>query len=162
MMIYTKRLKLIPPSEEDWLILSDLWRDAIARRYLGGVFTEDNITQKIDSLKQDWLKHQFGHFAVYEKSSHTLLGLCGLTHSDDGIELSYKYFPRYWGNGYAFEAAKAMLEYGFKESKIEFIVAITQDKNEKSWKMLERLEMKLIDSVVRYDETQRIYKATRN
>lgn len=161
-MIHTKRLTLIPPTDTDWFALRDLWRDAMARRYLGGVFTEDKITQKIISLKQHWIEHQFGHFAVYETSSNKLLGLCGLTHSDDGVELSYKYFPTYWGNGYALEAAKAMLQYGFDELKLEFIVAITQDKNEKSWKMLEKLEMKLIDSVVRFEETQRIYKATRS
>lgn len=161
-MIHTKRLTLTPPTEKDWLILSDLWRDALARQYLGGVFSEEKITEKIISLKQHWLDHQFGHFAVYETSSNQLLGLCGLTHSDDGVELSYKYFPKYWGNGYAFEAAQAMLQYGFNELQLKFIVAITQDKNEKSWKMLEKLGMKLIDSVVRFEEVQRIYKITRH
>lgn len=157
-MIQTTRLTLTPPSDEDWFALSDLWRDANARLYLGGVFSEDKIVEKIISLKQHWINYQFGHFSVYKTTSKELLGLCGLTHSNDGVELSYSYFPRYWGNGYALEAAKAMLEYGFNKLKLERIVAITQEKNEKSWKMLEKMEMKLIAQEVRFGENQRIYR----
>ncbi|MCS5711903.1 hypothetical protein [Candidatus Berkiella aquae] len=45
-MIQTKRLTLIPPSENDWLILSELWRDLLARQYLGGPFSNEKITEK--------------------------------------------------------------------------------------------------------------------
>ena len=156
-MIQTKRLTLIPPSDNDWFMLCDLWRDAEARRYLGGIYSEEKITQRITSLKQHWIAYQFGHFSVYETYSKKLLGLCGLTHSDDGVELSYVFFPKYWGNGYAVEAGKAILKYGFDELKLERIVAITQDKNEKSWKMLEKLGMKFVERMIRFGETQRIY-----
>ncbi len=59
--------------------------------------------------------HQFGQLAVYEKGSNKLIGLCGLHHSDDGIEISYMFFPEFWGKGFAREAILASVDYGFNE-----------------------------------------------
>lgn len=112
-MIETARLRLCRPTNQDTLMLENLWRDDQVREFLGGVVTDDIIQQKLIDLQHHWDLHQFGQWAVFEKSSNKLIGLCGLHHSDDGIEISYMFFSRFWGKGFAREAILASLEHGF-------------------------------------------------
>jgi RimJ/RimL family protein N-acetyltransferase len=46
------------------------------------------------------------------------IGICGLVKRNylDDIDLGYALLPRYWGQGYAYEAAKAVLDYATSAS----------------------------------------------
>src|SRR5262245_47164095 len=53
----------------------------------------------------------FGLFLVELKSTRTSIGICGLIKRDtlDDVDIGFAFLPRFWGNGYAFEAADAVL-----------------------------------------------------
>ncbi|MBN9287240.1 MAG: hypothetical protein BGO43_15200 [Gammaproteobacteria bacterium 39-13] len=155
--LYTNNLILSFPTEQDFQILSALWRNDKVRQYLGGILTEDAIEEKITFLQAHWEKYQFGVFTVIEKRTKEIIGLCGLLHSQEGFELVYMYFPPWWRKGLAFDAAKAVLKFGVNELKLERIIAITQEANEKSCKMLERLGMRLLRKEERFKNIQRVY-----
>lgn len=125
-MIETARLSLLRPADQDISTLGNLWRNGQVREFLGGVVADNIIQQKLVELQNHWSLHQFGQTAVFEKSSGELIGLCGLQYSDDGIEISYMFFPQFWGKGFACEAILASLDHGFNVLKIETIIAITQ------------------------------------
>ena len=156
--IETVRLKLCQPIAHDFGVLRDLWRDMKVRRFLGGIISAEEIDKKIDSIQDHWKQHAFGLFSVYEKNTTKLIGLCGLHYSEDGVEISYMFFPIFWGNGLATEAVLASLHYGFNFLKLEEIIAITQEANRSSWLLLEKVGMNYSTAIRRFDAQQRVYK----
>jgi len=57
-------------------------------------------------------------------------------------EIGYVFNPSYYGNGYATEACKRMLKYGFESMGAHRIIAKCNIENIASWKLLERLSMR--------------------
>jgi [ribosomal protein S5]-alanine N-acetyltransferase len=156
----TTHLRLCRPTTADMVILRDLWRDEHVRQFLGGIVSEEVIEAKIASLQQHWDEHGFGQWTVCEKNTDGIIGLCGLHRSDEGIEISYMLFPPFWGRGRATEAASASLNHGFWRLKFERIVAITQESNHGSCRLLEKVGMHHIANRWRWNAAQRVYELT--
>lgn len=83
----------------------------------------------------------FGLWLVLLKHTHAPIGICGLIKRDslDDVDIGFAFLPRYWGNGYAFEAAAAVLAYGRNIVGLTRIVAILSHDNERSRRLLEKL-----------------------
>jgi len=161
-MIETTRLCLCRPTNQDISTLENLWRDKKVREFLGGVIADDIIQQKMVALKNHWDLYQFGQWTVFEKSSKELVGLCGLHHSDDGIEISYMFFPQFWGKGFASEAVLKSVDHGFNTLKLETIIAITQAANTKSCQLLNKIGMKHVHNFERFNAIQCLFELTLN
>lgn len=89
-------------------------------------------------------RHGFGQFLVELKESRTPIGISGLMKRDElpDVDIGFALLPQFWGKGYAFEAATALMKYGCNELKLKRIVAIVNPDNDASIKLLERLGMK--------------------
>jgi len=87
--------------------------------------------------------------------------MCGLYCSESNIELSYMLFPEYWGKGMAVEAILVCICYGFEILKLEEIIAITQEANRSSWKLLEKIGMRHIETISKFNAIQRVYNLTK-
>jgi len=155
--IRTARLLLRRPTKEDDLILEDLWRSENVRKFLGGVISEEMIKQRILTLQEHWNTYEFGQYAVFEIASDQIVGLCGLHHSDDGIEISYMFFSASWGIGYATEAVIENIHHGLSQLNLGKIIAITQEANSSSCRLLERVGMQHVNTIERFGALQRIY-----
>ncbi len=85
-----------------------------------------------------------GRWAVIRKSDEEFLGWCGLKKDPDTgeFDLGYRFFQKYWGNGYATESALACLSYGFNELKLPEIIGRAMNKNMASIKVLEKVGMR--------------------
>ncbi|PZD97239.1 hypothetical protein DNH61_03630 [Paenibacillus sambharensis] len=57
-------------------------------------------------------------------------------------ELGYIFNPKYYGNGYATEACRRILQYGFEVLKVHRVIAMCNPENNSSWELLERLLMR--------------------
>ncbi len=57
-------------------------------------------------------------------------------------EVGYVFNKNYWGNGYATESLKALMNYAFIEMKVRRIIAKCDPKNSNSWILLERVGMR--------------------
>lgn len=158
----TSRLFLCRPTQENFLVIENLWRDEKVRQFLGGIVSDDVIKNKIVELQNHWNLYNFGLCIVFEKISKQIIGLCGLHHSEDGIELSYMFFSQFWGKGFASEAAIASLDYGFHILKIDKIIAITQKANIRSGQLLNKIGMKCIHSFERFGATQCLFALNSN
>lgn len=68
----------------------------------------------------------YGVFATCLKSDGSLIGWTALKDLDESIytEIGYRYFFRFWGRGYATEAATALVDYGFEKLGLDRIVAV--------------------------------------
>lgn len=84
-----------------------------------------------------------GRWAVLRKSDHAFLGWCGLRYDakTDETDLGFRFFKTYWNQGYATEAAKASLAYGFLEKKLSCIIGRAMIANKASIRVLEKIGM---------------------
>ncbi len=81
--------------------------------------------------------------AVCLRESGKLIGNLYFSKRDYGTwELGYVFHRHYHGFGYATEAARALLDYGFREENVRRVVASCNPENDASWKLLERLHMR--------------------
>jgi ribosomal-protein-alanine N-acetyltransferase len=85
----------------------------------------------------------FGLWLV-ELKAGTQIGICGLIKRDtlDHVDIGFAFLPAYRGQGYAFEAAVASLDYGRDILRLERIVATTTLDNAASGRLLERLGLR--------------------
>ena len=86
-----------------------------------------------------------GHhmWRVTEKATGEVVGMCGLIKRDglDDVDVGYALLPRFWGKGYAQEAAAACVNWGLKVKGYSRIVAIIKPGNAASAKVLGKLGM---------------------
>lgn len=70
----------------------------------------------------------------------TLIGLCGYTRNADGAaELGYWIGKPFWGNGFATEAARALMNYGFTKGRVKRFTGCHFADNAASARILEKL-----------------------
>lgn len=88
-------------------------------------------------------EHGFGMYKVALKDG-TSIGLCGLVKRDflDDVDIGYAYLPDYRGQGYALEAAQAVMEFARDELAMQRVVAIVAPANDRSIGLLEKLGMR--------------------
>ena len=100
---------------------------------------------------------ELGVWAIVEQKSGKMIGTIELYNYTYRFmaELGYSLNPAYWGNGYAAEAAQAVVDYGFHILKVRRIEASTFETNHQSIRVCEKLgfvrEGVLRNSYLRYD-----------
>lgn len=83
----------------------------------------------------------FGLYLVAVKETGEAAGMCGLLRRDTlpHPDVGYAFLPEFWSRGYAFEAAKATLDYGRRELGMGTILAIVSPGNAPSIALLRKL-----------------------
>lgn len=90
----------------------------------------------------------YGLWAVQVKGGPDFVGFVGLRSllhdelSFGDAEVGWRLAREAWGKGYATEAARASLDFGFAERRLEEIVSFTSVRNERSRRVMERLGMR--------------------
>ena len=83
----------------------------------------------------------FGFWAVIEKASGSVIGMCGLVKRDNlpDPDLGYAFLPEYFGKGLAFEAARACVTSAGQDFGLQRLLAIVNPGNQASRRLLEKL-----------------------
>jgi len=86
----------------------------------------------------------FGLYHVGLKEDGRPVGICGLIKRDslEDVDVGFAFLPEYWGKGYAYESAAAVVAYGRDALGLKRIVAITSADNHRSAKLLEKLGLR--------------------
>jgi RimJ/RimL family protein N-acetyltransferase len=86
----------------------------------------------------------FGFYRVILKQSETALGICGLVKREtlDDPDIGFAILERFCGNGYAYEAAVAVMEYGRTALGLAHICGVTAPHNWVSQHLLQKLGLK--------------------
>ena len=74
-----------------------------------------------------------------------VIGDCSLTitsFEDRQADVGFAFNPRYHGNGYATKAVNATLGFGFLELGMHRLSGASDVRNERSWKLMERIGMR--------------------
>jgi ribosomal-protein-alanine N-acetyltransferase len=132
-----------------------MFADADVMRYIGagGTWPPERTRELIGVMIERYERSGIGIWPVVLKEGNVLIGECGLQPlpGSDDIEVAYLFDKPYWGNGYAFESASAVLEWGFSQQKLQRIVAVISPENARSIALINRLGM-------RYERVVRAYK----
>lgn len=150
MQIETPRLLLRDFTLDDVEALAACQTDERFWRYYDRVEDIEARTRELVALFVGWQDAQPRmrfQLAVILKQDGSLIGDCGLRQrlqaSYGGqAELGYELDPRHWGNGYATEAAQALLAYGFETLGLHRVWATCLAINAPSWHLMERLGMR--------------------
>lgn len=86
----------------------------------------------------------FGFYLVELKETGDPMGICGLVKRDylDDVDIGFAFIPKYWGSGYAYESASAVMRYATEVLGLTRIVAITASGNHGSARLLEKLGLR--------------------
>lgn len=143
----TARLRLRQWRPEDREPFAMLNGDPEVMRYFPDTLdrrASDALADRIEKLiaEQGW-----GFWAVALKQSGDFIGFVGLHRPapelpfSPCVEIGWRLARPYWGRGYAVEAAKAVLAFGFEQLGLDEILAFTVKHNRRSWQLMERLGM---------------------
>lgn len=106
------------------------------------------LAQAADYIREKFFpgyeRYGFGVCVVELKTSRAPVGTCGLIKRDtlDDFDIGYSTLERFSGNGYAFEAAAALIQYGRVEMGLKRIIGLTSPTNAKSAHILEKLGLR--------------------
>ncbi|MEO5898198.1 MAG: GNAT family N-acetyltransferase [Vicinamibacterales bacterium] len=83
----------------------------------------------------------FGLYLVELRAAGTPMGMCGLLKRPqlEHVDIGFSLVPEFWSQGYAFEAAQAVMHFARASLGLERIVAITSGHNDRSGRLLSRL-----------------------
>ncbi len=114
-------------------------------------FTKEQALKWIEKEQARYQKSRLGKFAVILKKTNTPIGISGLfqmpSPASESVELNYRYPIKYRGQGYALEAAHALIQYGFTKLNLCEIYANADLRNTTSQKILTRLNMTQIGEI---------------
>jgi RimJ/RimL family protein N-acetyltransferase len=143
-------------SLNDAEFILELLNDPAFLRFVGdkGVRTTEDASQYILTGPIDsYERHGFGLWLVELKGSATPIGICGLLKRDtlSDVDIGFAFLPPYRSKGYAFESAAAVMDYGRRVLGLKRIVAITNEDNAGSIRVLEKIGMSF-DRMIRLSE----------
>ena len=140
----TDRLLLRWLNAGDSTFILELVNERSWIRYIGdkGVKTIQDAQRYIENGPVE-MYHRlgFGLYLVELKENGVPLGICGLIKRESlaDVDLGFAFLPRFWANGYAFEAASAVMAYARTALGLPRIVAILSQDNHRSANLLEKL-----------------------
>lgn len=146
-VLETDRLILRRLSPEDAGFILRLLNEPSWLRFIGdkGVRTvEDARNYILNGPVEMYSRLGFGLYLVELKGEGLPVGICGLIKRDslEDVDIGFAFLPKYWGRGYAHEAASAVMEYGGSVLGLNRIVAVTSVDNDSSAKLLEKLGLR--------------------
>lgn len=144
----TARLRLRLFTTDDLDRMCEFTRDPAVMRYIGHgrPFTREETLKSLGAIMSAFSRRGYGRWALERRDTGTLIGYCGLSSGNPevGIELAYLLAREEWGKGFALEAGRAALRYGFENLGVDSIAGITIRGNDRSCNVLERLGMKFL------------------
>jgi [ribosomal protein S5]-alanine N-acetyltransferase len=145
----TQRLIIKEPSLNQLEQAFSLDSDSEVMYYVGGARTKESTLEWLEKNIQHQNNNGFGFGFVYEKETERFIGRAGLLYlayddTQPDIEVGYRLHKQYWGQGYATELTKALIEWGFDNLTVSRLVAVINPKNIRSRRVLEKAGMSYV------------------
>jgi RimJ/RimL family protein N-acetyltransferase len=149
-----------PPELRTGRLLIRAWRDddvdaAAAMNadprvmeFFPSVVTREETAAQIAAMRARVAETGYGFLPVEVVGGAPFVGMVGLlvprfeAHFTPAVEIGWRLAAVHWGRGYATEAARALLAYGFEQLALPEIVAFTTVANVRSQRVMDRLGMR--------------------
>ncbi len=122
-------------------------RDPEVLEYLPGPLSRDESDGLVRGIEAGFERNGFGLWALETKEGGEFVGFAGLNvpefeaHFTPAVEVGWRLARSAWGNGYATEAGRVALRFGFDQAGLSEIVSFTTVGNRRSRAVMERLGM---------------------
>lgn len=160
-VICTERLILRKMTKDDVGNLMEIFSDPVAMKYYPSTRNERETMEWIKWTEKNYDEYGVGLWIVEDKVTREFLGQCGIVPQEvDGVmemEIGYLFVRRFWGNGYATEAALACKNFGFEHLKLKKIVSLPDVNNIPSTKVAERIGMDVIKTINKWGKEVYVY-----
>jgi RimJ/RimL family protein N-acetyltransferase len=141
--IETERLTLRPFREADAAAFFELSQDPEVMRYVGDrrVPTLQEAWRAVAGWIGHWALRGYGQWAIEERASGVFIGRAGIINPADwpGPEVGYLLGREWWGRGYATEAARVAMDWGFREIGFADLLSLIDPANQASIAVATRL-----------------------
>jgi len=161
-VLTTERLFLRELKADDIDALSAVLSDPWTMRFYPHPFSRDEVVQWIDRWQRSYRDNGFGLWGLELKETGRLVGDTGLTvqHVDgeDLVEVGWHVHRHVQRQGLATEAAIAAVGHGFGPLGLDRIISLIRPENEPSWRVAEKLGMRIWKETVRSGLPHRVYQ----
>ncbi|WP_406114947.1 GNAT family N-acetyltransferase [Kitasatospora purpeofusca] len=128
---------------EPWAAMN---ADPEVRQHLGEPLSRERSDESVARFEADFDRRGYGWWAVEVRETGEFIGFAGLDEVDEevpftGVEIGWRLARSAWGHGYATEAARAVLAFGFDTLRLPEILAVTTATNLRSQAVMTRLGM---------------------
>lgn len=142
----TERLLLRRWQDRDLAPWAAMNADPEVREHLGAPLTREESDASVARFRADFDERGYGWWAVEVRATGEFAGFAGLDPVDDGlpftgVEIGWRLARAAWGKGYATEAARAVLAFGFGTLGLPEILAVTTAGNLRSQAVMRRIGM---------------------
>ena len=143
----TERLRLRRWKDEDRAPFAALNADPAVMEQFPAPLTGSQSDDLLDAIESGFVRHGFGLWALEVRPSGEFIGFAGLAVPGfeaafmPAVEVGWRLALPAWGRGYATEAGRAALEFGFDRAGLEEVVSFTSADNLRSRAVMERIGM---------------------
>jgi RimJ/RimL family protein N-acetyltransferase len=117
--------------------------DPAVMEHMQGLLPRERSDDFVDRIEAHWDQHGWGLWAVEVAGEAPFIGYVGLWPADylapGMVEVGWRLAHEHWGHGYATEAAREALAFGFTEVGLTEIVSFTVPQNVRSRRVMERI-----------------------
>jgi len=146
--IETERLLLRSWNEDDFEPCAALCADPEVMRYFPDLLTRERTLKLIGMCRDCYDEHGVFYAPIELKETGEFIGFAGLDVHERGslpfapcVDIGWRLKRSVWGQGYASEAARAWLRFGFETKGYDEIIAFTVPDNISSQKVMTRIGM---------------------
>jgi [ribosomal protein S5]-alanine N-acetyltransferase len=127
-------------STKDIELAMGLWGDAEVTKCIGGPFSEAQVSQRLLKEIASQREHGIQYWPIFLLTTGEHVGCCGLRPYKQKIyEIGFHLRKRFWGQGYAAEAAQVVINYAFHTLEAQALFAGHHPDNEASRRLLTKL-----------------------
>lgn len=147
MRLETSRLILRPWKPSDLHQFAEMNADRETMKYFPSILTREKSDQLANKCQALIEQNGWGFWAVELKTNQSFIGLTGLHKTEPplpfapAVEIGWRFSKDAWGKGYATEAAKSALLFGFDHLRLDKVVSYTAATNHRSQAVMKRLGM---------------------
>ena len=151
--IRTERLLIKTPEIDDKFELTQLINDKDVIKWLSEIpfpYTLSHAEEFIERSRERVLKQESYNFMIFQDKK--MIGGIGLSEfNNKSCQVGYWLGKQYWGNGFATEALKSILDFGFDQLNLEKIYAAYKIGNEGSIRVLAKCGFEYSRKKYEYD-----------
>ncbi len=144
----TERLLLRQWKKEDYPHFAKLNADPNVMAYYPNTLNETESNSMANRIQSLIVENKWGFWAVEIIKTKQFIGFVGLHKPTyqlpvtPCVEIGWRLATEHWGEGYATEAGKEVLEFAFKQLQLKQVYSFCSTDNQRSWAVMERLGMR--------------------